>query len=113
MYVATPKPLVVLVNKNSASGAEIIAAGVRANGVGTVMGEQTAGCVGIGQPRELPDGGLLLVTIARMEDAKTGEALNGPGKGVVPDKPVATDASAGADNQRLAADAFIRSGGKT
>jgi hypothetical protein len=48
-----------------------------------------------------------------MEDAKTGEALNGPGKGVVPDKPVATDASAGADNQRLAADAFIRSGGKT
>jgi carboxyl-terminal processing protease len=112
MYIDSPKPLVVLVNKNSASGAEIIAAGVRANAVGTVMGEQTAGCVGIGQPRELPDGGLLLVTIARMEDAKTGEALNGPGKGVVPDKPVATDASGG-DNQRLAADAFIRSGGKT
>ncbi|HEX6061490.1 MAG TPA: S41 family peptidase [Candidatus Limnocylindria bacterium] len=112
MYIDSPKPLVVLVNKNSASGAEIIAAGVRANGVGTVMGEQTAGCVGIGQPRELPDGGLLLVTIARMEDAKTGEALNGPGRGIVPDKPVATDAS-GADNQRLAADAFVRSGGKT
>src|SRR5438045_5918784 len=112
MYVTTTKPLVVLVNKNSASGAEIIAAGVRANGVGTVMGEQTAGCVGIGQPRELPDGGLLLVTIARMEDAKTGEPLNGPGKGVVPDKAVATDAS-GTDAQRLAADAFIRSGGKS
>lgn len=112
MYVDNAKPLVVLVNKNSASGAEIIAAGVRANGVGTVMGEQTAGCVGIGQPRELPDGGLLLVTIARMEDAKTGEGLNGPGKGIVPDKPVATDSS-GTDNQRLAADSFIRSGGKT
>jgi carboxyl-terminal processing protease len=112
MYVADPKPLVVLVNKNSASGAEIIAAGVRANGVGTVMGEQTAGCVGIGQPRELPDGGLLLVTIARMEDAKTGEPLNGPGKGIVPDKPVATDQS-GTDNQRLAADAFVRNGGRS
>src|SRR5256714_9029021 len=111
-YIDSPKPLVVLVNKNSASGAEIIAAGVRANGVGTVMGTQTAGCVGIGQPRELPDGGLLLVTIARMEDAKTGEPLNGPGKGVVPDKAVATDAS-GTDAQRLAADAFIRSGGKS
>ena len=48
MYIDSSKPLVVLVNKNSASGAEIIAAGVRANGVGTVMGEQTAGCVGIG-----------------------------------------------------------------
>ena len=113
MYINDPKPLVVLVNKNSASGAEIIAAGVRANGVGTVMGEQTAGCVGIGQPRELPDGGLLLVTIARMEDAKTGEALNGPGKGIVPDKPVAADANTGTDNQRIAADAFIRSGGKS
>jgi carboxyl-terminal processing protease len=113
MYVDSPKPLVVLVNKNSASGAEIIAAGVRANGVGVVMGAQTAGCVGIGQPRELPDGGLLLVTIARMEDAKTGEGLNGPGKGIVPDKPVAADANSGTDNQRLAADQFIRSGGKS
>ncbi len=112
-YVDSPKPLVVLVNKNSASGAEIIAAGVRANGVGTVMGAQTAGCVGVGQPRELPDGGLLLVTIARMEDAKTGEALNGPGKGVVPDKVIAADANSGSDTQRLAADAFIRSGGKS
>jgi len=112
-YIDNPKPLVVLVNKNSASGAEIIAAGVRASGVGVVMGAQTAGCVGIGQPRELPDGGLLLVTIARMEDAKTGEGLNGPGKGVVPDKPVAADANSGTDNQRLAADQFIRSGGKS
>jgi carboxyl-terminal processing protease len=113
MYINDPKPLVVLVNKNSASGAEIIAAGVRANGVGTVMGAQTAGCVGIGQPRELPDGGLLLVTIARMEDAKTGEQLNGPGKGVVPDKLVAADTNTANDNQRLAADAFITSGGKS
>jgi carboxyl-terminal processing protease len=111
-YIAAAKPLVVLVNKNSASGAEIIAAGVRANGVGTVMGEQTAGCVGIGQPRELPDGGLLLVTIARMEDAKTGEPLNGKGRGVVPDKVVPADQSS-SDNQRLAADAFIRNGGRS
>ena len=110
-YVDNPKPLVVLVNKNSASGAEIIAAGVRANGVGVVMGERTAGCVGIGQPRTLPDGGLLLVTIARMEDAKTGESLNGPGKGIVPDKPVAADPG-GQDNQRIAADALARNGGK-
>jgi carboxyl-terminal processing protease len=113
MYVENSKPLVVLVNKNSASGAEIIAAGVRANSAGTVMGAQTAGCVGIGQPRELPDGGLLLVTIARMEDAKTGEPLNGPGRGVVPDKPIAADPNAGTDNQRLAADAFIRNGGRS
>lgn len=110
-YIDNPKPLVMLVNKNSASGAEIIAAGVRANGVGVIMGERTAGCVGIGQPRTLPDGGLLLVTIARMEDAKTGESLNGPGKGILPDKLVTADQS-GEDNQRLAADALARNGGK-
>ena len=111
-YIAQPKPLVVLVNKNSASGAEIIAAGVRANGGGIVMGTQTAGCVGIGQPRELPDGGLILVTIARMEDAKTGDPLNGPGKGVVPDKTVAADQNTAVDSQRLAADAYIKNGGR-
>lgn len=91
-YLGLDVPLVVLVNKSSASGSEIIAAGVRANGAGTVMGTQTAGCVGSGQPRDLPDGGLLLVTLTKMQDSKTGEDLNGPGKGVVPDKIVEDDA---------------------
>ncbi len=99
------KPLVVLVNKNSASGAEIIAAGVRANSVGTVLGQRTAGCVGIGQPREMPDGGILLVTLARMQDAKTGEELNGPGRGVVPDVTVAGDDNAAS---RDAAISFLK-----
>lgn len=86
LYRGFDLPLVVLVNERSASGAEIIAAGVRANDAGTVIGERTAGCVGIGQPREMPDGGLLLVTLARMQDAVTGENLNGEGNGVVPDR---------------------------
>jgi len=103
-FLGLTKPLVVLVNKNSASGSEIIAAGIRANGVGTVMGAQTAGCVGTGQPRELPDGGLLLVTLTKMQDAKTGADLNGPGKGVIPDRIVADPA----DQQLQAAIAFLR-----
>ena len=103
-FLGLTKPMVVLVNKNSASGSEIIAAGIRANGVGTVMGAQTAGCVGTGQPRELPDGGLLLVTLTKMQDAKTGADLNGPGKGVVPDRIVADPA----DQQLQAAIAFLR-----
>jgi len=103
-FLGLTKPLVVLVNKNSASGSEIIAAGIRANGAGTVMGTQTAGCVGTGQPRELPDGGLLLVTLTKMQDAKTGADLNGPGKGIVPDK-IVTDP---ADQQLQAAIQFLR-----
>lgn len=91
-FWSAPKPLVVLVNERSASGSEIVAAGVRANGSGTVVGTKTAGCVGIGQPRELPDGSMLLITIAKMQDAKTGEELNGEGRGVRPDVVTGTDA---------------------
>ncbi|HKY50765.1 MAG TPA: S41 family peptidase, partial [Candidatus Limnocylindria bacterium] len=104
-FLGLNKPMVVLVNKNSASGSEIIAAGLRANGVATVMGAQTAGCVGTGQPRELPDGGLLLVTLTKMQDAKTGADLNGPGKGVVPDQVVADPS----DQQLQAAIEYLRS----
>jgi carboxyl-terminal processing protease len=107
-YINSPKPLVVLVNKNSASGAEIIAAGIRANDAGTVMGTQTAGCVGTGQPRDLPDGGLLLVTITKIQDAKTGADLNGPGRGVVPDQVVDQSTGAQGDVQLDAAVAFLR-----
>ena len=77
------------------------------------MGTQTAGCVGIGQPREMPDGGLLLVTLARMQDAKTGEELNGNGRGVVPDKKVEQDPSVPGDAQRAAADTYLKSAGRT
>jgi carboxyl-terminal processing protease len=107
-YIDSPKPLVVLVNKGSASGSEIIAAGIRANGAGTVMGTQTAGCVGTGQPRDMPDGGILLVTITKIQDAKTGADLNGPGRGVVPDQIVEQPAGAPGDPQLEAAVAYLR-----
>lgn len=109
-FLGITAPLVVLVNKNSASGSEIIAAGVRSNGAGRVMGTQTAGCVGSGQPRDLPDGGVLLVTLTKMQDSKTGEDLNGPGKGVVPDETVEDDAkTANVDEAVQAAVAYLRS----
>ena len=95
-------------NKNSASGAEIIAAGIRANDAGTVIGTQTAGCVGTGQPRDLPDGGLLLVTITKIQDAKTGAELNGPGRGIVPDQVVDQPTGAAGDPQLDAAVAFLK-----
>jgi len=107
-YINSPKPLVVLVNKNSASGAEIIAAGIRANDAGTVIGTQTAGCVGTGQPRDLPDGGLLLVTITKIQDAKTGAELIGPGRGIVPDQVVDQPTGAAGDPQLDAAVAFLK-----
>jgi carboxyl-terminal processing protease len=107
-YINSPKPLVVLVNKGSASGAEIIAAGIRANEAGLVMGQQTAGCVGTGQPRDLPDGGLLLVTITKIQDARTGADLNGPGRGIVPDQVVDQPSGAAGDAQLDAAVNYLK-----
>lgn len=108
-YLGFQGPLVVLVNKNSASGSEIVAAGVRSSGAGLVMGTQSAGCVGSGQPRDLPDGGILLVTLTKMQDAKTGADLNGPGKGVVPDQTVEDDTKTPNDEVVDAAVAYLHS----
>ena len=107
-YFPKAKPLVVLVNHNSASGAEIIAAGIRANDAGIVIGAQTAGCVGTGQPRDMPDGGLLLVTITKIQDAKSGAELNGPDRGVVPDQVVAQASDPQSDAQLDAAVSYLR-----
>ena len=101
-FVDSP-PVVVLVNERSASGAEIIAAGLHANGIASVVGTRTAGCVGIAQPRQMPDDGLLLVTLARMQDPKTGEELNGQGRGVAPDLVAKNDPNTPEEDDLVAA----------
>lgn len=101
-------PVVVMVNERSASGSEIIAAGLRSNGVASVVGTRSAGCVGIAQPRQMPDDGLLLVTLARMRDVKTGEELNGQGRGVKPDVDVKDDANTAEQEDTDAAIGVLR-----
>ena len=102
-----PRPVVVLVNRASASGAEIIAAGIRANGVGRIIGTRSAGCVGTARVQEMPDGGTLLVGDSKMQDAKTGANLHGPDNGVVPDE-IVTNPSASDDQQLKAALAYLK-----
>jgi len=72
------------------------------------MGTQTAGWVGTGRPGDMPDGGILLVTITKIQDAKTGADLNGPGKGIVPDQIVDKPTGAQGDPQLDAAVAYLR-----
>jgi carboxyl-terminal processing protease len=108
-YLGLKGPLVVLVNKNSASGSEIIAAGIRSSGTGAVIGTRTAGCVGSAQPRDLPDGGKLLVTLTKMQDARTGEDLNGPGRGVAPDQTIDDDVATPNDEVIDAAVSYLHS----
>jgi carboxyl-terminal processing protease len=100
------KPLAVLVNQYTASGAEIIASAIQEHGAGRVFGESTAGCISIALPRELPDGGLLLYTYAKIQSAVHREDLSG--KGVTPDEMVTRPQDATTDTVLDAAVAWLR-----
>lgn len=58
-------PIVVLVDKASASGAEVMAAALRDNRRATIIGETTFGKGTVNNVRELSNGGALYVSIAR------------------------------------------------
>lgn len=75
-------PIVVLTNDGTGSGGEIFAAALQEQGIATLVGSRTAGCVGTGQLFPLPGGGGLQVAVAKL--------LTGQGKvlnqiGVTPD----------------------------
>jgi carboxyl-terminal processing protease len=74
--------LVVLVDRDSASGAEIFAAALQEANVGTLVGSKTAGNVGVATQVEMSDGSVLQVTEQRFV-SPSGAALDGVG--VTPD----------------------------
>lgn len=76
-------PLIVLINENSASGAEIFAAAIKDNHRGLLLGQKTFGKSSVQQVWPLPDGSGLRVTIA-LYYTPSGENIHK--KGVMPDK---------------------------
>jgi carboxyl-terminal processing protease len=80
--VALDVPLVLLVNRGSASASEIVAGAIKENGRGKLIGEQTFGKGTVQMPQTLSDGSELRVTIAEWLTPNK-EQING--QGIVPD----------------------------
>jgi carboxyl-terminal processing protease len=59
-------PLVVLIDRDTGSGAEILAAALREHGMATIVGTNSAGSVGIAQVHDLPDGSAVQITERRL-----------------------------------------------
>ena len=76
------KPLVVLVNRYTASASEITAGAVQDYGVGTIVGEKTFGKGVVQSLYTLPDKGALKITTARYVTPKGRDIHH---KGIVPD----------------------------
>lgn len=78
-------PTIVLVNEGSASASEITAGALKDNGVATLLGAKTFGKGSVQKLDELPNGGVLKVTIARWY---TPNGKNIDKEGILPDKKV-------------------------
>jgi carboxyl-terminal processing protease len=100
-------PFVVLIDRDTAAGAEVLAAAIQEYKVAKLVGQRTAGSVGIAVPQMLTDGSAVQLTIRRLV-SPSGAAIDK--QGVQPDLEAdltVTDLQRGDDPQfALAVDAL-------
>ncbi|MCY3558743.1 MAG: S41 family peptidase [Chloroflexi bacterium] len=100
--------LVLLINEGSASGAEVMAAALRDQGRAVLIGTKTTGKGTVNIPRQLSDGSVLYVSIARY---LTPDSEPVEGVGIAPDIEIAlpdTGFEAGQDIQLFVAIEYLR-----
>lgn len=108
--LATDWPIVVLVNKGSASASEIVAGAIQDSGRGPLIGETTFGKGSVQQDFQLSDGSAVHITIANW---LTPKARNISGVGLAPDievKLTDEDVKANRDPQLDRAIQFLKTG---
>jgi carboxyl-terminal processing protease len=110
-YPATSRPTLfrgpvgVLVDRGTASGAEVIASALQEYGAGYLVGTNTCGCLSVGKPMQLGDSSGLIVTVEQAFTGRLERSLEGVG--LEPDQLVRTGDAA--DAQREQAQAYVRS----
>lgn len=97
----TDKPLTVLVNKESASGTEILASALQENNRATVIGENTFGQGSIQSVRSLSNGSGLAVTVARFLTANCNKIEDAGIKPEIVVMPTSSELSKLASNSSL------------
>lgn len=89
-----PRPTVVLINRDTASAAEILSAAIQSYELGTIVGEASYGKGTFQEVIHLPAGGALDITIG---EYLTADDVSLAGKGVQPDEPGVDDPETGPD----------------
>ncbi len=96
--IITTKPIVVLINSNTAAAAEIFASALHDNGVATTVGQTTAGKGIISATRELSFGGAIRYSAARYSTA-SGNQIQG--NGIKPDIVISNSDDTSVDDNQL------------
>ncbi|HSS44488.1 MAG TPA: S41 family peptidase [Thermoanaerobaculia bacterium] len=104
--VYSPLPVVLLVNSATASAGEALALKFRAHGIGSIVGETTAGMASGGATAvKLSDGSMLWISSRALEDL---EGHSYEGRGVPPDLSVADRPPAAAGQEEAIVEAGLR-----
>ncbi|MGE0540394.1 MAG: S41 family peptidase [Dehalococcoidia bacterium] len=99
-------PVVVLIDGESASGAEVVASALSEYGAAHLIGQATCGCLSVGQATRLDDKSEIVVTVQQAVTGKLERSLEG--KGLDPDEFIRTPRLGGPDTQLERATEYLQ-----
>jgi carboxyl-terminal processing protease len=99
-------PVVVLIDRGSASGAEVVASALQEYGVGYLIGTRSCGCLSVGRPVQLGDNSGLVVTVEQVLTGRNEVSLEAIG--LEPDEAVRPALDGRSDPLQERALAYLR-----